>query len=219
VSNIRQQTIVNAERLACDARLLFTHERFKTSIALSILSFEESGKFYILGFKTQLIPNRQRHHISKQDVASSTAIVESGLVAYYDYLSRKGYVQKRKSELSPREKWWLNSAEGREFRASDLIEESMDSVMMAVEAAGSVEDQRLAITGDIQRLKHAGFYVDEEPSKTLPDDPASLANVAREWLLRAEHAVARARRTFAKGKDTHDLVIVLRDDLIENTPM
>jgi len=38
----------NAERLAKDARLLFDNERYASSLALSILSIEESGKCRIL---------------------------------------------------------------------------------------------------------------------------------------------------------------------------
>jgi AbiV family abortive infection protein len=64
--------VLNATRLAEDARLLTDHERYASAYALAILSFEEIGKMLI---KLWGLPG-SKGHISKQRAVASLLMAE-----------------------------------------------------------------------------------------------------------------------------------------------
>jgi AbiV family abortive infection protein len=60
--------IANAQRLLDDARLLFEHGRYPTSLSIAVLSMEESGKALLMCRAVK--QTDLRHHVIKQTDAT-----------------------------------------------------------------------------------------------------------------------------------------------------
>lgn len=104
----------NAMRLYQDAQLLFENERYPSSLALSLLSLEESGKFLIKRKEqdNEATPYLDKLHLPKQQEALTYFIVREAILTYFEVLKEYGFEHKPYSKMTDLQTRWLHSSEG-----------------------------------------------------------------------------------------------------------
>ena len=215
----------NAYRLWEDAKLLFDARRYPSSLALSVLSLEESGKYYILKHRQEdnSVSNglEVTSHVKKQQ-AASWFHVETIIGNFFSVLEDFGYEHKPYRELTNAQRKWYRSAEGQEFNAQlrrgEFPPGALEATIERTKADGTGQDYEDVASGELNRLKQRGLYVDLEGGNVVKGIPQRMGEVqARKWLKRAE---AMAKRALADAKDQHQSeawVTVLRDSLIRKS--
>jgi AbiV family abortive infection protein len=184
----------NAKRLASDARLLFDAQRYPSSLALAILSLEESGKYYLLsrGKNPDDVSRTVRQHVPKQ-LEASWFLVEAAILAFFELLKvRYGYEHKPIAEMTDRQRQWLASNDGIDFAkrltGGEWPPGAMDWVMERLRADGVPDDYQAVTRGDLNRMKQIGLYVDAG----YGEEVEITDTLAEKWLRRAEGMARRA---------------------------
>lgn len=179
----------NASRLLSDAKLLFSRERYPSALALAILALEESGKFNLLKWKgVDALTDTGRHHVSKQTVYGSFLIAEAFLDALTEKLPEAGYELKHQSELTPKQREWLENETSKR--------ESMDEIcrIMIEEAktSGAFKEYEKIRKGEVNRLKMLGFYVDIDTKGKVVANPLDTNKIeAKRYIDIAQSMVEK----------------------------
>lgn len=213
---------VNASRLVSDARLLFDNGRLPSSLSMSVLALEETGKYYMLSRERHgSLEKMVRAHIAKQKEAS-WFLAEAAILAFFEILSDHGYVHKPLSMMTNLERSWFLSAEGRAFqqRLKDGVwpDGIVETVNERLVRDAVFADYELVHTGGLNLLKQAGFYCDANEGVDFSDVKTSKVTTEK-WLVRAEVMVERALRDVTPEASADFFGTVLRDDLLAGRPL
>ncbi len=218
-----QPIAYNAMRLYEDAKLLFDAGRFPSSLSLSVLSLEETGKFYMLKHDLEegtVIKNiNTTLHVQKQ-IEASWFCVETMLLHFFDVLDALGYEHKPYSEASNLQRKWLGTAAGIEFTArlhrGDYPPGVLEATEERTKSDGTIRDYQEVSVGELDRLKQAGFYVDLEDDLTVKSIPQKIGKErANKWLERAKTMADRVLQDARDELPSGPYVTVLKDALIE----
>ncbi len=210
-------------RLYEDAKLLFDAGRFPSSLSLSVLSLEETGKFYMLKHNLEegtAIKNiKTTLHVQKQ-IEASWFCVETMLLHFFDVLDALGYEHKPYCEASDLQRKWLRTAAGIEFSArlhrGDYPPGVLEATRERTESDGAFQDYEEVSVGELDRLKQAGFYVDLEDDLTIKSIPHKIGKErANKWLERAKTMADRVLDNARDELPSGPYVTVLKDALIE----
>jgi AbiV family abortive infection protein len=155
----------NALKLANDARLLFDNHRYETALSLSILSIEEAGKYFLLSDSKvgRDLNGVVRHHRKKQQHAALLVLTDR-VIATVLAMKKVDHLE----QLGP------------DF---DLSDEEIGVVARLLAHTDAFADHTTAHSGQLDRLKQAGFYIDLGQERPTPDE---FAAGAAKWLNWAE---------------------------------
>ena len=197
----------NALRLYQDAQLLFENDRYPTSLSLSLLSIEEAGKFFLKRDQNNgdKISNVERLHVHKQEAAFHWLFVEESIVTFFDVLNDFGFEHKPYLEMTELQRKWLGSTEGRAFdkrlRSDEILNIVMDAVSRRMNESGMFADMQGVTTGEVNKLKQLGLYLDAGADNNISNLPYNIAKTeAAKWLNRAKRA---ANLTRIYSRDEH----------------
>ena len=186
-------TRANAIRLLEDARLLYLHGRYPSSVALSIFAIEEVGKFRLAeDIKAGTPPKRWSHH-KKQTAVS--VMHTSDLWLSLSAEGQRGIEElfaRRLSELraQPFEET-LKKPPRPHTETSDRINEIfIEAILRRKEKLLQARYMVRTGTGETNKTRELALYVDFTHQETVTQDPRTLAEAdASEWLLQADMAV------------------------------
>jgi len=163
----------NAKKLIGDAKLLAEHGRYESAIALSALSAEEIGKFYLL--KQPSKPADLRSHRAKQEVFGRLLM---GAVAFRQvdiFLERHGLELRHRSKMTQRQAAALETDIFRQLNESFFSHKIRDAAtgepLIEILAKSLYSTPMLGeiMSGKLNDLKLVMLYVDAENAPTHGD--------------------------------------------------
>ena len=185
---------------------MFDAARYPTALALSILSMEEAGKYYLV--KWQNTPKKSGHdapaakgrhaHRQKQSVASTFHIAGSVKAFLREDVGRRLGLEGAASEQQVMAFFHAMSYHrdkpDSEFRALAVETEREIEVLLAKAIASSkgAALQQKAFQGEIDNLKQRVLYVDVSAEGKVVADPNSITkDNASEWIDNASVLVSK----------------------------